>query len=727
MNNDLIYGKDPVQRIVCSEIKGNTLVNYIADGNKTITETRPFYYYVLMEEYDGNQDCGRLEGQNDFQYFVKFKTKSEAYNYCRKLDYADKRHWRCYNDVESAMLREGFTNYKGMKLNGVSVLSFDIETTGVTINENSFITLISNTFRDRSGTIVRRMFAFDDYDSPKLFIDAWCKWVRSLDPDIMLGHNIFGFDFPYLKKVADIYKTKINLGRNASAIKIATRPRKFRKDGSQAYDYCNVNVYGRQVIDTFFLSIKYDIKRNYPSYGLKPIIAYEKLEKEGRQHWDFSVNKEPWANPADWAKFKQYAEDDADDALALFDLMAPQFFYYAQSIPKQFQEIINTATGSQANSFMVRAYLQDSKAIPAPSEKVDFEGAISIGCPGLYKNVFKVDVASLYPSIMLQYNITDLYKDPDNKFLEAVKFFTEQRLEDKRLAEETGERIYEDLSNGRKIMINSFYGFMGAPGLNFNYPEGAAEVTKHGRKILKDAVKWASGQDLKYNKDDKWFLVDTENKGKGFKIVNADTDSISYEPTGGDIVTHLEEINGSCPDLIRWTNDGVYDSILVVKAKNYALKVGDKVKIKGSALKATMKETALRDFLNDTILELLKGNTAVRGSYLAHVRTIRNLKDITPWCSKKTVTASVLAPKRTNESRVLDALKGENYQEGDKVRMFFKSPTELCLDKNFDGVYDKDKLYEKLYKTVKVLEPVLDMEGFPNFKLKRNKEALEAI
>jgi len=709
MNNNLIYGKDPVQRIVGSEVKGNFLINYIADGEKTVTEKRDFYYYVLLEDYDDSRECGRLGGENDFQYFVKFKTKNEAYQYCRNLEYSNKGYWRCYNDVESAMLREGFTQYKGMKLNDVSVLSFDIETTGVTINGNSFITLISNTLRSRSGLVHKRMFAFDDYDSPKHFIDAWCQWVRSVDPDIMVGHNIFAFDFPYLAKVAKLYKTKINLGRNASAIKIASRPRKFRKDGSQAYDYNNVNVYGRQVVDTFFLSMKYDIARNYPSYGLKAIIDYEGLEKENRQHWDFSKNKEPWTYPDQWKKFKQYAEDDADDALALFDLMAPQFFYYAQSIPKPFQEIINTATGSQVNAFMVRAYLQDSLSIPAACEKQEFEGAISIGNPGLYKNVFKIDVASLYPSIMLQYNITDSHKDPDNRFIEAVKFFTEQRLEDKRLAAETGERIYSDLSNGRKIMINSFYGFMGAPGLNFNYPEGAAEVTRRGREILKGALIWA--------------------KSKRLKIVNADTDSISYEaPENANIEDHLKEINSIYKKKILWENDGVYESVLVVKIKNYALKQDGKIIIKGSALKATMKETALKTLLSYSIDALLQGHPeCVCDAYHNLARLIGDLTDISPWCSKITVTSAVLNPKRSQEERVLAALKDENIQEGDKYRLFFETDTTRCLDKNFKGVYDKDKLYEKLFKTVKVLAPVLDMESFPNYKLKNNKEALKEL
>ena len=708
--NRLIYGKDPVKRIVASEVKDDYLINYIADGEKTITEKRPFYYYVLLEEYDQHQDCGRLGGKNDFQYFVRFSDKQAMYQYTRGLEQEGKNFWRCYNPVESAMLREGFTYYKDMTVNDVSVLSFDIETTGVTRDDNSFVTLISNTFRNRNGIINKRLFSFDDYDNPKHFLDDWCKWVRECDPDIMVGHNVFAFDLPYLAHFAKLQKTKIRLGRNASAIKFDRNPRKFRKDGSQAYDYNNTHIFGREIVDTFFLSIKYDVGRKYPSYGLKPIIKHEGLEKEGRQHWDFSINKEPWNNQADWVKFKQYAMDDADDALALYDLMIPQYFYYAQSIPKQFQEIINTATGSQVNSFMVRAYLQDSEAIPMPSARAEFEGATVIGNPGIYYNVFKVDVASLYPSIMLEYGITDTKKDPDNRFLEAVEFFTKQRLEDKRLAAETGERIYSDLSSGRKIMINSFYGFMGATGLNFNYPEGAAEVTRRGREILNKAIEWCLG--------------------KGYVLVNADTDSISYEaPKNSLIDEHLDEINRIYTKNIHWDNDGVYDAVLVVKAKNYALKTGDKITIKGSGLKATMKETSLRDFLDDAIHNMLINKTDhVSKLYNELVREIRNgIDDISKWSSKKTVTESVLNPKRTNEQRVLDALYGESIQEGDKVRMFFKTPTELCLDKNFDGTYDKDKLYEKLFKTVKILEPVLDMEKFPNYKLNRNKKALEEL
>jgi len=219
-----------------------------------------------------------------------------------------------------------------------------------------------------------------------------------------------------------------------------------------------------------------------------------------------------------------------------------------------------------------------------------------------------------------------------------------------------------------------------------------------------------------------------------FDIVNADTDSISFCKKTGEAfnkdeqLSLLNDLNSLFPDGIMFEHDGIYESVLVVKIKNYALKQDGKITIKGSALKATMKETALKTFLSDAIETLLQGDIAgINPLYGNLVRQIGDINDISPWCSKITVTEAVLNPKRSQEERVLAALVDEHIQEGDKVRLFFETDTTRCLDKNFKGVYDKDKLYEKLYKTVKVLAPVLDMESFPNYKLKKNKEALKVL
>lgn len=730
MNNDLIYGKNPLQKIIGISTKNDKLFMYLAEGSKTKTVRMPNQHYILMDKYLESLNPGRLEGNNHFKYFAKFNNKGSIYDYKNICKSKGIDCWYAYNPVEAAMIKDGYTMYKGMSIDEVSCLSFDIETTGVKIDDNSFTLLISNTFRDRTGNIHRRLFDFSSYDKPADFFTAWCKWVRECDPDIMLGHNIFGFDLPYLSRCAANVGVKLHLGRDASPVKAARYPRNFRKDGSQSYEYINYQVFGRELIDTFFLSLKYDVGRKYPNYRLKGIIEFEGMEKEGRQHWDFSKNKEPWNNPADWVKFCKYAEEDADDALKLFDLMAPQFFYYTQSMPVPFQEIINTATGSQVNKFMLRSYLQNSQAVPKASEKEPFVGGISIGNPGIYKNVYKVDVASLYPSIMLQYNVYDSEKDPDRNFLGAVEHFTKERLKNKELAKTNG-RYYKDLSDGQKIMINSFYGFMGAPGLHFNYPEGAAQVTKKGREILNGAMDWA--------------------KNRGFDLVNADTDSISFVAKNSMTMTEcLNQINELTPDGIIWEDDGKYDAVIVVKAKNYLLKSGDNITIKGSALKATMKETALRDFLEISLKKLMnKDLEGLQELYMDYVDQIKYLKDIKPWCSKKTITESVLTQSTPAQAKVYKAVQGKHVQEGDKIRVFFKSNEELCLEEEFDGTFEASRLYEKLFKTVKVFEPILEKEYgyedkivkktgeikqvpawkkvYPNFKLKGNQKLLEEL
>src|SRR5690606_8102645 len=139
-----------------------------------------------------------------------------------------------------------------------------------------------------------------------------------------------------------------------------------------------------------------------------------------RIFYDASTIKDNYHIPEELEKIKAYCIDDADDSLALWDLMIPPTFYYAQIIPMPLQKIINTATGSQINSIMIRSYIQTGHSIPKSDDKVEYQGAISYGCPGVYKNLIKSDVSSLYPSIIITYKIENRLKDPRSNFLYIV-------------------------------------------------------------------------------------------------------------------------------------------------------------------------------------------------------------------------------------------------------------------------------------------------------------------
>ncbi len=703
-NNDLIYGKDRQERIVSIGVKDTSAKLFIEYPDRVEEKSIPVKHWILCNqkvdpswiELNGNLHYKYAKIFNTIGSFIKFKQNNKHLD----LYYIN-------NDKEKLMVKEGYTFFKGMKHTEVSVLSFDIETTGIEHNDSAKLLIISNTFR-KNGKLERKLFTYDNYSDEGEMIKDWCKWVQEKNPAIICGHNINMFDIPYLNFIAQKYNVTITLGRDNTPLFIEKYESKFRKDGSQFYHYNKVYIYGREVIDTLFLSLKYDIGRKYENYRLKNIIKQEGLEVKNRIFYDADTIRFNYKNQEEWKKIKAYAEFDADDSLALFDLMIPPMFYSAQIIPRPFQLITESATGGQINGIMLRSYLQQKHSVPKSSDVVPYEGAISIGNPGIYRNVFKVDVASLYPSIMIQYEVCDPEKDPNRYFLQLVKTLTEERLKNKKLAKETGDSYYTGLEQSQKVLINSAYGFLSAKGLNFNSPLKAAFITEKGREILNRAMTWAKNLNL--------------------KLVNADTDSISFSKidespfTSESRKTLLMLLNELFPNKIRWEDDGYYNCIIVLKAKNYIMQKEDgSLKYKGSAVKATVKELGLKEFIKDIIGSMFSGKQNYVEIYNTYVKEILNMTDINRWAKKATITSKTLNGTRTNETKVMEAIKETDYSEGDKIYIYYDKEDNLKLVANYNNDHNIPRLLKKLYTTSQSFVTIIPKDTFINYSLKNKK------
>ena len=766
--NKLIFGKDNTQGVVSITLKDDQIFLYKQTKDGIELEQFDYTPWVLSAK-PLRSYSEKLKGDQYYRFITS--TSTEKFHEASQKFHRDM--WLPRAIEECFTLAEGVTYYKGMKANEVSILSFDIETSGLVLDETSKVFLISNTFRS-GDKVIRKLFSVDDYETQQQMIYDWCMWVLKVDPSIMCGHNILSYDLPYLKHCNG--GQPMILGRDQSRCEFAEKTSKFRKDGSQQYDYHNVRITGREIVDTFFLSIKYDIGRDFPSYGLKPIIKHLKLDKVDRQYYDAARIKDNWDNIAEREKIKQYAMDDSDDALKLYDIMIPAYFYLAQSVPKTMQQMINEASGSQLDSLMIRSYLQDGYSQPRTATKAEFEGAISMGRPGVYEYVCKADIASLYPSVMLEYNIHDKSKDPYNHTIQMLSYFRDERLRNKKLAKETGDKYYDDMQNAQKIMINSMYGFLGAGYLLYNYPKGASEVTQRGREILLKGVEWATGHTLEKvvkeianeGTDDEeitheWILGPKVSEGRGWTLVNVDTDSFSVTKnvttTQDDLNNELKILNAEYPSLIRWENDGIYEKMIVVRAKNYVLVKEGKVKFKGSAMTDQKKEPALTEMLEKMIYALLDDEKAALPLiYKSYIREAVNIQFINRWVTKKTVTKSVLKPARLTELKVLNAInecidKGiiEGIQEGDKVWLYNSVQGEIQDKRKGELVFyktglpkmipnyvlkdvrlwnkDEDKLHyvDRVHQTVKILSNILEMEQFMDYGKKSNQEELKSL
>lgn len=520
--HNLIYGKDATENVTAIEFDQDTNQITLFKSDKTF-ETRPHQPYILTAApirarekayssgyapswsppHDENAKrittlpCEKLAGSQHFQFRYKAPTRQSFFELRRSCQDLGIDMWSCYNGAEAYMLESGVTLFKGLQVKDVCVLAFDIESSGLQRNETSNVFLISNYLRTVTGEVTEKLFSVDDYNgNTREMISDWCKWVRETDPCVVIGHNIIGYDLGYLQHV---YGARLPLGRLDKPMVIEDYERQFRKDGSQKMPYNDCMIYGRQVIDTFFLSIKYDVTRKFPSYGLKKIIEHLGLERVDRQHYNSAHIGRNWHIEEERIKIKAYAKHDAEDAIKLYDLMIPSFFYFAQHIPKTFQQLNNSATGSQINSFLVRSYLQNSHSIPKATKTTqDVQGGISFAIPGIHRHVMKVDLKSCYPSQILRFKLHDVAKDPKAHFYHMVNFFAQERFKLKTSFKETGDKYYSDRDGSAKVFLNSSYGLCQTGGLNFNCPEIAKRITKESREIIDMSLRWASGQGKDY-------------------------------------------------------------------------------------------------------------------------------------------------------------------------------------------------------------------------------------
>jgi DNA polymerase elongation subunit (family B) len=503
--NKLLYGKDETEGIISLDVKDNKVYLYKKDGSIQIDDMT--YWVLTPKKY--TKDSTLLYGDLHYKYIKKFDNKNDFYAFIRKINELD--FFTVWNEKEAYLTYTGKTLFKNTKLDEISVLSFDIESQGLKKYGESKVYLITNAFRDSSGIVHKKHFRVDDYnDDDCLMIEDWCNWVAKVNPSIITGHNIYGYDLPYLQycySERDGYSRSLPLGIYNDPITFKNKPSSFRVDGNTEWEYHKIDIPGRQIIDGMFLAVRYYIGKAPGSWGLKNIIKYEGLEKTDRQHYDASNLSKDWYDLEKRELIVRYGIDDSEDSLKIFNLMIPPLFYMTRYAPKDLQTMGLSASGAQLNSILIRAYIQDNHSIPKADPPKYVGGGISFGIPGIHKNVLKIDVASMYPNIIRAHKLYPKNKDPKQYYLKMVDYLTEERLKNKRLYKETKEKYYDDMQSSQKIGINSSFGLAGTPGLNFNDFDLANTITRNGREIIKKTIVWATGKDIKH-----WFPEYDETK-----------------------------------------------------------------------------------------------------------------------------------------------------------------------------------------------------------------------
>lgn len=212
-----------------------------------------------------------------------------------------------------------------------------------------------------------------------------------------------------------------------------------------------------------------------------------------------------------------------------------------------------------------------------------------------------------------------------------------------------------------------------------------------------------------------------------FQISNCDTDSISFCKSDGTPFSLEErkqlvkEINDLSPEFMKWADDGYYNKVIILKAKNYILFDGKKITYKGSSLKDQKKETAIKEFLYEIIDSMIQEKFNYVEIYNKYVKEILNITDIKRWSSKRTISEKTYSSERTNETKLKDAIKGTEYKQGDRIWVYFDTNKNLKLVENYNNDHDISTLLKKLFTVSKIFVNILPKHTFTNYSLKNKK------
>lgn len=655
---------------------------FIRNNDNLTTQDAHFTPFIFIEEenllegFNRPFELEKLTSDNPYRFLALFKgwgdcLKAKSYLQKKtKLSPTSKDvPYLFYSDaVLQFLLLTGKTFFKGLGFHSVYRLALDIETAcapGYAFSNPERVEdrIISIALMDNHGK--GEVIFGKDYDEHEMLVMLNDR-IAELNPDVIEGHNIFNFDLEYIAARAKMHGIKLSWGRDGS--EPAIRRSRFSV-AERTIDYTRVDVFGRNIVDTLFLLQYYDITaREMESYGLKAAAEHFGLSEEGRTYIEGPEIDRYYQNEPE--KLKQYNLDDVRETLALSELLGYSFFLQARIFPYSYQNIFVRGNATKINSLFLREYLRGRVSIPRPKQGTEFAGGYTrVLKTGVIQDVYHCDAASLYPSIMLVYGLKPA-GDSLNVFLPLLKTLRTFRLKAKAAAsasEKQHDRDYfQALQQTFKILINSFYGYLGTELHNFSDPSAASEITQKGRTLLQQMVDWLEQQ--------------------GAEPVEIDTDGIYFVPppdirTWKAVTTLVEKLSATFPEGIEVELDGYYPAMLSYKMKNYALlDKNDRLIIRGSALKSRGMEKYLREFLAQMLQYLLQDRAdKIAELYRKYMDELENHKMDISWLAKKeTLTESlesyrqkVRAKKRNKAASYELALASDRvYRAGDQVAYY---------------------------------------------------------
>jgi DNA polymerase, archaea type len=679
--NTLLFGADPTPRIVAIELgeTGTVKVYRREPDGSTIADVEPFHPFVWCDSdvVDLGIESEKLGSTLKYGWLVTIDSWKELIALRNGLKNAGRDFFAFTDPVQHYLTATGRTLFKDLpfeelKRLQIEVLSFDavggVGDSGTGIADPGYNDhIMSIALSDSTGW--EELLVVDPKNVEESEHDALKRLtaiIKERDPDVIEGHDLFRFDLPYLVARAKKAKTKLDWGRSDGFLR--SRPSRLQI-AEKTIDYPKFTVGGRHFVDTFLLAQFYDV-------GMRSLAGFERTDVA--RHFDLCdsgeisalTGKELQRAYLDNSEtFRRRALCGARETRALSELLSASYFIQAQIFPYNYQDVIVRGNATRINALFLREYFRQRHSIPELPLARTFEGGYTdIFFTGVAHDVWHCDVASLYPSIMLKFDcfpVTDQLQIFRHLLTDLRTFRLEAKAEMRAEKDPAKQHHLQALQNTFKILLNSFYGYLGFAQGHFADFDAAARVTQIGRDLLNKMIDWLGK--------------------RGAQVIEVDTDGIYFVPPAKSDIDELREgLAKELPEGIEIDFDEQFDSMFSYKAKNYALltKDGDVV-IKGGALKSRGLEKFQRVFLEEMIKLIMEGKPeAIPDLRNQFERKIRNrewkidmlMKTDTLQDSLDKYRAKIAGSARNRAASYELALaSGRNYKAGDQVSYYIKA------------------------------------------------------
>ncbi|MDQ2868474.1 MAG: DNA polymerase II [Verrucomicrobiota bacterium] len=662
-NNELLFGSDPTPRIVAIELgdTGTVRVYRREKNGDTAVDVEPFRPFVWV---DGDvADLGlanaeKLAGDLKYNWLVTVESWKELIALRNGLKSAGRSFFAFSDPVQHYLTATGRTLFKGMAPEEVKRLQIDV----IADDQIMAIALSDNSGWDELIVVDPKNADASEHAALKQLTAL----IKQRDPDVIEGHDLFRVHLPLLVARARKAKTKLNWGRGGGFLR--SRPSRLQI-AEKTIDYPKFTVDGRHFVDTFLLAQFYDV-------GMRTLSGFERAEVA--EHFGFCENADlsqlagkelARAYDAGSERFRQRALCAVRETRAVAELLSPSYFVQAQIFPYNFQDVIVRGNATRIDALFLREYFRQRHSIPELPLARGFEGGYTdIFFTGVARNVWHCDIASLYPSVMLQFDCfpqTDELQIFRHLLTDLRTFRLEAKANMRAEKDPARQRHFHALQNTFKILINSFYGYLGFGQGHFADFDAAARVTQIGRDLLKQMIEWL--------------------KMQGAQVIEVDTDGIYFVPPPNADAEKLRDTLGQeLPAGIEVEFDEQFDAMFSYKAKNYALLSRDgEVTIKGGALKSRGLEKFQRVFLEQMIKLIMRGKSeaivSLRDQFESEIRRGEMpiemlMKTDTLQDSLEKYRQKIAAGGRNRAAAYELALaSGRNFKPGDQISYYVKA------------------------------------------------------